>query len=71
MPVPFQEGYRTLSDGTPCYIHPSSALFNRNPVLSHERTCAEKENVSFCFTDLRASYQRPTPSERGQSLVVI
>lgn len=28
-----QEGYRTLSDGTPCYIHPSSALFNRNPEM--------------------------------------
>ena len=28
-----QEGYRTLSDGTPCYIHPSSALFNKNPEM--------------------------------------
>ena len=26
-----QEGYKTLVEGTPVYIHPSSALFNRNP----------------------------------------
>ncbi|KAF7979437.1 hypothetical protein HWV62_34787 [Athelia sp. TMB] len=26
-----QEGYKTLIEGTPVYIHPSSALFNRNP----------------------------------------
>jgi len=26
-----QEGYKTLTEGTPVYIHPSSALFNHNP----------------------------------------
>jgi len=26
-----QEGYRTLVDGQVVYIHPSSALFNRQP----------------------------------------
>ncbi|KAG2125247.1 hypothetical protein BD769DRAFT_1465476, partial [Suillus cothurnatus] len=26
-----QEGYKTLLEGTPVYIHPSSALFNRTP----------------------------------------
>lgn len=26
-----QEGYKTLLEGTPVYIHPSSALFNQNP----------------------------------------
>lgn len=26
-----QEGYRTLVEGTPVYIHPSSSLFQRNP----------------------------------------
>ncbi|KAJ2731610.1 DEAH-box ATP-dependent RNA helicase prp22 [Coemansia sp. BCRC 34962] len=26
-----QEGYKTLIEGTPVYIHPSSALFNKNP----------------------------------------
>ncbi len=40
-----QEGYRTLSDGTPCYIHPSSALFNRNPemLIYNELTTTTKE----------------------------
>lgn len=26
-----QEGYKTLLEGTPVYIHPSSALFNKGP----------------------------------------
>ena len=26
-----QEGYKTLVEGTPVFIHPSSALFNRQP----------------------------------------
>ena len=29
-----QEGYKTLTEGTPVYIHPSSALFNHNPEWS-------------------------------------
>ncbi|KAG8858864.1 DEAH-box ATP-dependent RNA helicase prp22 [Serendipita sp. 411] len=33
-----QEGYKTLVEGTPVYIHPSSALFNRGPewLIYHE-----------------------------------
>lgn len=27
-----QEGYKTLIEGTPVYIHPSSSLAQRNPV---------------------------------------
>ena len=26
-----QEGYKTMVEGNPVYVHPSSALFNRNP----------------------------------------
>jgi ATP-dependent RNA helicase DHX8/PRP22 len=40
-----QEGYRTMSEGTPVYIHPSSALFQQNPemVLYHELVLTTKE----------------------------
>mmetsp|Transcript_17127 Transcript_17127/g.28162 ORF Transcript_17127/g.28162 Transcript_17127/m.28162 type:complete len:1215 (+) Transcript_17127:84-3728(+) len=40
-----QEGYRTLVEGQPVYIHPSSALFNKNPewVLYHELVLTTKE----------------------------
>lgn len=40
-----QEGYKTLVEGTPVYIHPSSALFQRNPdfVLYHELVQTTKE----------------------------
>ena len=39
------EGYKTLADGQPVYIHPSSALFNHNPdvVLYHELVLTTKE----------------------------
>ena len=32
------EGYKTMVEGNPVYIHPSSALFNKNPewLLYHE-----------------------------------
>jgi ATP-dependent RNA helicase DHX8/PRP22 len=40
-----QEGYKTLVEGTPVYIHPSSALHNRNPewVLYHELVMTTRE----------------------------
>ncbi|KAG7452227.1 P-loop containing nucleoside triphosphate hydrolase protein [Guyanagaster necrorhizus] len=40
-----QEGYKTLVEGTPVYIHPSSALFNRNPewVVFHELVLTTRE----------------------------
>ena len=40
-----QEGYRTLTDGHVVYIHPSSALFNRQPewVIFHEVVTTTKE----------------------------
>ncbi|XP_002734274.1 ATP-dependent RNA helicase DHX8-like [Saccoglossus kowalevskii] len=40
-----QEGYRTLVDGQVVYIHPSSALFNRQPewVVYHELVLTTKE----------------------------
>ncbi len=40
-----QEGYRTLVDGNPVYIHPASALFNKSPewVLYHELVLTTKE----------------------------
>ncbi|KAJ1902375.1 DEAH-box ATP-dependent RNA helicase prp22 [Coemansia sp. IMI 209127] len=40
-----QEGYKTLVEGTPVYIHPSSALFSKNPewVIYHELVMTSKE----------------------------
>ena len=40
-----QEGYKTLVEGTPVYIHPSSALFNRNPewCIYHELILTTRE----------------------------
>jgi ATP-dependent RNA helicase DHX8/PRP22 len=40
-----QEGYKTLVEGTPVYIHPSSALFNRAPewLLYHELVLTTRE----------------------------
>lgn len=40
-----QEGYRTMVEGQPVYIHPSSSLFNRQPewVLYHELVLTTKE----------------------------
>jgi ATP-dependent RNA helicase DHX8/PRP22 len=40
-----QEGYRTLVDQNPVYIHPSSSLFNKNPeyVIYHELILTTKE----------------------------
>lgn len=40
-----QEGYKTLVEGTPTFIHPSSALFNKQPewVIYHELVMTTKE----------------------------
>jgi len=40
-----QEGYRTMVEGQPVYIHPGSALFNKNPewCLYHELVLTTKE----------------------------
>jgi len=40
-----QEGYKTLIEGTPVYIHPSSALFNKNPdwLIYHELVLTTRE----------------------------
>ncbi|KAJ1726586.1 DEAH-box ATP-dependent RNA helicase prp22, partial [Coemansia biformis] len=40
-----QEGYKTLVEGTPVYIHPSSALFNKNPewIIYHGLVMTTKE----------------------------
>eukprot|EP00938_MAST-03A_sp_MAST-3A-sp1_P003809 g3809.t1 len=40
-----QEGYRTMVEGTPVYVHPSSALFNKNPewLIYHELVLTTKE----------------------------
>eukprot|EP00939_MAST-03C_sp_MAST-3C-sp1_P003913 g3913.t1 len=40
-----QDGYRTMVEGTPVYVHPSSALFNKNPqwLVYHELVLTTKE----------------------------
>ncbi|PVU93316.1 hypothetical protein BB561_003345 [Smittium simulii] len=40
-----QEGYKTIVEGTPVFIHPSSALFNKKPewVIYHELVMTSKE----------------------------
>lgn len=47
-----QEGYRTLVDSQVVYIHPSSALFNRQPewVVYHELVQTTKEYMRECTT---------------------
>lgn len=44
-----QEGYKTVVDNTTVYVHPSSALFNRQPdwydLLMIKHTC----NMSFSY----------------------
>lgn len=44
-----QEGYKTLVEGTPVHIHPSSALFNRAPewLVYHELLLTTRE---YCHT---------------------
>lgn len=45
------EGYRTLTEGQPVYIHPSSTLFQTNPdmVLYHELVMTTKEYMRNCM----------------------
>jgi ATP-dependent RNA helicase DHX8/PRP22 len=40
-----QEGYKTMVESQPVYIHPSSALYNKNPewVIYHELVLTTKE----------------------------
>lgn len=40
-----QEGYKTIVEQTPVFIHPSSALFQRQPdwVIYHELVLTSKE----------------------------
>ena len=47
-----QEGYRTLVDQNPVYIHPSSALFNKAPeyVIYHELVLTTKEYMRNIMT---------------------
>mmetsp|Transcript_99412 Transcript_99412/g.157271 ORF Transcript_99412/g.157271 Transcript_99412/m.157271 type:complete len:1157 (-) Transcript_99412:12-3482(-) len=47
-----QEGYRTLSDHQQVYIHPSSALYQRNPewIVYHELVLTSKEYLRECCT---------------------
>lgn len=47
-----QEGYRTLVEGQPVYIHPASALFNHTPewVIYHELVLTTKEYMRNIMT---------------------
>lgn len=47
-----QEGYRTLADHQQVYIHPSSALYQRNPewIMYHELVLTTKEYLRECST---------------------
>mmetsp|Transcript_75942 Transcript_75942/g.222601 ORF Transcript_75942/g.222601 Transcript_75942/m.222601 type:complete len:953 (-) Transcript_75942:47-2905(-) len=47
-----QEGYRTLTDHQQVYIHPSSALYQRNPewIIYHELVLTTKEYLRECST---------------------
>jgi ATP-dependent RNA helicase DHX8/PRP22 len=46
-----QEGYKTLVEGQPVFIHPSSALFNRQPdwVVYHSLVMTTKEYMHDCL----------------------
>lgn len=45
------EGYKTMVEGTPVFIHPSSALFQKNPewVIYHELVLTSKEYMRSCM----------------------
>lgn len=47
-----QEGYRTLMDNQQVYMHPSSALYTRNPdwIVYHELVMTTKEYLRDCCT---------------------
>eukprot|EP00455_Lapot_gusevi_P046863 TRINITY_DN6241_c0_g2_i4.p1 TRINITY_DN6241_c0_g2~~TRINITY_DN6241_c0_g2_i4.p1 ORF type:complete len:657 (-),score=179.90 TRINITY_DN6241_c0_g2_i4:24-1901(-) len=46
-----QEGYKTVVEGQPVYIHPASALFNRQPdwVIYHSLVLTSKEYMHSCL----------------------
>jgi len=46
-----QEGYKTLVEGQPVYIHPSSSLFNRQPewLIYHKLVLTSKEYLRECL----------------------
>merc|ERR1719461_743963 len=46
-----QEGYKTLVEGQPAYIHPSSALFNHQPewLIFHKLVLTSKEYMRECL----------------------
>lgn len=46
-----QEGYRTLVEQQPVYIHPSSALFNKSPewLIYHELVMTSREYMRECL----------------------
>lgn len=47
-----KEGYQTMVEGNPVFIHPSSALFNKSPewVLYHELVLTTKEYMRNIMT---------------------
>ncbi|KAK4145990.1 uncharacterized protein C8A04DRAFT_10200 [Dichotomopilus funicola] len=47
-----QEGYKTLTEGTPVYLHPSSALFGKQAewVVYHELVLTTREYMHFTTT---------------------
>lgn len=68
-----QEGYRTLVENTPVYIHPSSALFQQQPdwVIYHELVLTTKEYMrEVCMIDpkwlveLAPRFFKPAPSTK-------
>lgn len=46
-----QEGYRTLIDQQVVYIHPSSALFNRQPEWYDNASVQQEINVLFVIVN--------------------
>ena len=46
-----QEGYKTLVEGQPVYVHPSSALYNRQPewLIYHNLVLTSKEYMRECM----------------------
>jgi ATP-dependent RNA helicase DHX8/PRP22 len=52
-----QEGYKTLTEGTPVYLHPSSALFGKQAewVIYHELVLTSKEYMH-CTTSIEPKW---------------
>ena len=47
-----QEGYKTVVESQPVYIHPSSAIFNKPPewVIYHELVMTSREYMRECLS---------------------